>query len=231
MIAQSAPARVIGDKAYDSDRLDELLAAQGVEMIAPNRLDGFKPKTAAPCGAANDAGESNAPSLGSQNYRRLCIRCGKISSRLPRFPSHGLRSLAHQGGFGIASSRATRAPLSTILEAGRTRLTRTMGTTIDRGIYLHSVSDNPAAAVRAGGRQRLNRTFKRIKCMRLAPDKNLKGLIVVVSAGFTNWHKVLLNLEEIGSVWSRALPEVCQLTRNRAAFVWSLELIFPSRGA
>jgi hypothetical protein len=29
---------------------------------------------------------------------------GKISSRLPRFPSHGLRSLAHQGGFGIASS-------------------------------------------------------------------------------------------------------------------------------
>ncbi len=128
------------------------------------------------------------------------------------------------------TSRATRAPLSTILEAGRTRLTRTMGTTIDRGIYLHSVSDNPAAAVRAGGRQRLNRTFKRIKCMRLAPDKNLKGLIVVVSAGFTNWHKVLLNLEEIGSVWSRALPEVCQLTRNRAAFVWSLELIFPSRG-
>ena len=39
MIVQSTPARVIGDKAYDSDRLDELLAAQGVEMIAPNRLN------------------------------------------------------------------------------------------------------------------------------------------------------------------------------------------------
>jgi hypothetical protein len=39
MIAQGAPARIIGDKAYDSDRLDELLAAQGVEMIAPNRLN------------------------------------------------------------------------------------------------------------------------------------------------------------------------------------------------
>ncbi len=31
------PTRLIGDKAYDSDRLDAKLAAAGVELIAPNR--------------------------------------------------------------------------------------------------------------------------------------------------------------------------------------------------
>jgi len=32
------PARLIGDKAYDSDGLDEKLAAEyGIELIAPNR--------------------------------------------------------------------------------------------------------------------------------------------------------------------------------------------------
>jgi transposase len=31
------PARLIGDKAYDSDPLDTELAALGIEMIAPNR--------------------------------------------------------------------------------------------------------------------------------------------------------------------------------------------------
>ena len=32
------PARLIGDKAYDSDPLDEKLATQyGIEMISPNR--------------------------------------------------------------------------------------------------------------------------------------------------------------------------------------------------
>ena len=31
------PTRLIGDKAYDSDRLDAELAAADIEMIAPNR--------------------------------------------------------------------------------------------------------------------------------------------------------------------------------------------------
>ena len=31
------PERLIGDKAYDSDKLDAQLAAQGVEMIAPHK--------------------------------------------------------------------------------------------------------------------------------------------------------------------------------------------------
>jgi transposase len=32
-----APERLIGDKAYDSDELDQRLAAQGIELIAPHR--------------------------------------------------------------------------------------------------------------------------------------------------------------------------------------------------
>lgn len=39
------PDRLIGDRAYDSDSLDEQLAYQGVELIAPHRKNRKKPKT------------------------------------------------------------------------------------------------------------------------------------------------------------------------------------------
>ena len=39
------PGKLIGDRAYDSDGLDEQLAAMGVEMIAPHRAGRKKPKT------------------------------------------------------------------------------------------------------------------------------------------------------------------------------------------
>ena len=39
------PERLIGDKAYDSDPLDEQLADEGIEMIAPHRRNRKKPKT------------------------------------------------------------------------------------------------------------------------------------------------------------------------------------------
>jgi transposase len=42
---QELPERVIGDKAFDSDALDEQLAACGVEMIAAHRKNRKKPKT------------------------------------------------------------------------------------------------------------------------------------------------------------------------------------------
>lgn len=47
-IVDENPARLIGDKAYDSDQLDYRLAIEhGIEMIAPHRLSGFRkrPKT------------------------------------------------------------------------------------------------------------------------------------------------------------------------------------------
>ena len=39
------PERLIGDRAYDSDPLDERLREQGIEMIAPHCRNRVKPKT------------------------------------------------------------------------------------------------------------------------------------------------------------------------------------------
>lgn len=39
------PERLIGDKAYDSDALDQRLAEQGIELIAPHRAGRKKQKT------------------------------------------------------------------------------------------------------------------------------------------------------------------------------------------
>jgi hypothetical protein len=38
------PQRLIGDRAYDADPLDDELAKLGVEMIAPHRRNRKKPK-------------------------------------------------------------------------------------------------------------------------------------------------------------------------------------------
>jgi transposase len=36
---KSKPQRLIGDKAYDSNKLDDALESQGIEMIAPNQAN------------------------------------------------------------------------------------------------------------------------------------------------------------------------------------------------
>ena len=77
MIAQSTPARVIGDKAYDSDRLDELLAAQGVEMIAPNRLNRSQTQDRRALRRCKRRWRVERTIAWLQNYRRLCIRWEK----------------------------------------------------------------------------------------------------------------------------------------------------------
>jgi len=37
MVTPEAPRNVIGDNAYDSDKLDEELSRYGIELIAPHR--------------------------------------------------------------------------------------------------------------------------------------------------------------------------------------------------
>ena len=39
------PRRLIGDRAYDSDPLDQRLAVQGIELIAPHKRNRIRPKT------------------------------------------------------------------------------------------------------------------------------------------------------------------------------------------
>lgn len=43
--ASVKPTRLIGDRAYDSDPLDEALRVESIEMIAPHRRNRKKPKT------------------------------------------------------------------------------------------------------------------------------------------------------------------------------------------
>jgi IS5 family transposase len=42
---EAKPENLIGDRAYDSDSLDEELRRDGIEMIAPHRANRSKPPT------------------------------------------------------------------------------------------------------------------------------------------------------------------------------------------
>jgi transposase len=77
MIPQTTPPRVIGDKAYDSDRLDQFLAAQGVEMIAPNRLNRSQTQDGRHLRRSKRRWTVERTIAWLQNYRRLCIRWEK----------------------------------------------------------------------------------------------------------------------------------------------------------
>jgi transposase len=48
MLVVATPLKLIADKAYDSDKLDEKLAEQGIELIAPNRANRFKSQDGRP---------------------------------------------------------------------------------------------------------------------------------------------------------------------------------------
>jgi transposase len=44
-LTEELPERLIGDRAYDSDPLDESLRKQGIQMIAPHKSNRTKPAT------------------------------------------------------------------------------------------------------------------------------------------------------------------------------------------
>lgn len=80
MLTEEAPERVIGDKAYDSDALDEQLAADGIELIAPHRKN-RRPENATQDGRALRRYKRRFTverTIGwFQNFHRLCIRWEK----------------------------------------------------------------------------------------------------------------------------------------------------------
>lgn len=45
LFTSAAPERLIGDRAYDSDGLDRVLAERGIEMIAPHKRNRKRRKT------------------------------------------------------------------------------------------------------------------------------------------------------------------------------------------
>jgi transposase len=88
ILTDEQPERVIGDKAYDSDALDEELAEQGIELIAPHRSN-RKPENKTQDGRALRRYKRRwtvERTIGwLQNYRRLCIRWEKSTQLFQGF--------------------------------------------------------------------------------------------------------------------------------------------------
>lgn len=88
MLSDEMPERVIGDKAYDSDPLDQAMAEMGIEMIAPHR-----------CNRKAENKTQDGRKLRRykyrftvertiswiQNFRRLCIRWEKSTKLFQGF--------------------------------------------------------------------------------------------------------------------------------------------------
>ncbi len=70
------PERLIGDKAYDSDPLDQVLAENGITMIAPHRRNRTAPATQDGRALRRSARRWKVERLFAwvQNFRRLVVR-------------------------------------------------------------------------------------------------------------------------------------------------------------
>ena len=70
------PERLVGDRTYDSDPLDETLEEQGIEMIAPHRRNRKKKKTQDGRKLRRYKRRWNIERLFAwlQNFRRLVVR-------------------------------------------------------------------------------------------------------------------------------------------------------------
>jgi transposase len=83
MITEQMPEHLIGDKAYDSDRLDDELREAGVEMIAPHRSN-RKPETKTqdvrPLRRYGRRWTVERTIAWLQHYRRICIRWEKSAA-------------------------------------------------------------------------------------------------------------------------------------------------------
>jgi transposase len=88
MLTRQMPERVIGDKAYDSDPLDEVLAQRGVELIAPHRAS-RKPENVTqdrrPLQRYVRRWTVERSIAWIQNFRRLCIRWEKSTTLFSGF--------------------------------------------------------------------------------------------------------------------------------------------------
>jgi|1185.fasta_scaffold58544_2 hypothetical protein len=53
---------------------------------------------------------------------------------------------------------------------------------------LQTMSDDADSAMTAGGREHVNGAFETIERMRVAVHRDLKGLVILIAAGFTSRH-------------------------------------------
>lgn len=80
MLTQQTPERIVGDKAYDSDRLDDAMADKGIDLIAPHKVN-RRPENKTQDGRSLRRYHRRwtvERTIGwIQNFRRLCIRWEK----------------------------------------------------------------------------------------------------------------------------------------------------------
>jgi len=88
MLTRLTPDRLIGDKAYDSDTLDDEMAAQGTDLIAPHRAN-RKPDNITQDGRRlrryKRRWKVERTIAWFQNFRRLCIRYEKSTKLFQGF--------------------------------------------------------------------------------------------------------------------------------------------------
>ena len=96
MLTEQMPERVIGDKAYDSDALDNMMAEHGIEMIAPHRCN-RKPENITqdgrPMRRYKRRWTVERTISWFQNFRRLCIRWEKSTKLFQGFLHFGCTML------------------------------------------------------------------------------------------------------------------------------------------
>ena len=75
-LVDERPERLIGDRAYDSDPLDEKLAERGISLIAPHKSNRKKPKTQDGRALRRYRKRWKVERLFAwlQNYRRILVR-------------------------------------------------------------------------------------------------------------------------------------------------------------
>ena len=88
MLSSDTPARIIGDKAYDSDELDEDLDGECIEMIAPHRANRRKEnitQDGRKLRRYKRRWTVERTISWFQNFRRLCIRYEKSTTLFQGF--------------------------------------------------------------------------------------------------------------------------------------------------
>jgi transposase len=95
------PERLIGDKAYDSDPLDERLAENGVELIAPHRSNRKKAKTQDGRKLRRYRRRWKVERLFAwlQNFRRILVRHDRILDNYLGFVHLGCMIILLRSGF------------------------------------------------------------------------------------------------------------------------------------
>jgi transposase len=88
---EQPPERLIGDKAYDSDPLDERLNEQGIQMIAPHKSNRIKAKTqdGRPLRRYRKRWKIERLFAWLQNFRRILVRHDRILSNYLGFVQLG----------------------------------------------------------------------------------------------------------------------------------------------